>query len=124
MIKGEIIEGLQQKTGEKFTIPVLAHQPESYDFTNFEREFHTAQVEAGMEHATNHPMHFTVRDLRRTGATWAYQKTKDLVGISKMLGHTKISTTIRYLNIDDADKSRIAKAVDEMADLSPVSSVG
>lgn len=69
-------------------------------------------------------MHFSVRDLRRTGATWAYQKTKDLVGISKMLGHTKISTTIRYLNIDETDKNRIAQVVDEMADSSPVSSVG
>jgi integrase len=123
MIKGEIIEGLQQKTGEKFTIPVLAQQPTSYDFTNFDREFRTAQVQAGMDFPVEHPVHFTVRDLRRTGATWAYQKTKDLVGISKMLGHTKISTTIRYLNIDEADKHRIAQVVDEMADSDVVSQV-
>ncbi len=124
MIKGEIIEGLQQKTGEKFTVPVLANQPTSYDFTNFKREFKAAQVAAGMDYPVNHPLHFSVRDLRRTGATWAYQKTKDVVGISKMLGHIKITTTIRYLNIDETARLSIAHAVDELADSSPVSSVG
>jgi integrase len=114
-IKGDIIEGIQQKTGERFSIPTLEYQPKSYDFTNFEREFKTALIAAQMDYPTHHSLHFTVRDLRRTGATWAYLKTKDLVGISKMLGHTKISTTIRYLNIDDSDKRRIAQAVDEMA---------
>jgi len=124
MIKGEIIEGVQQKTGEKFTIPTLSDQPTSYDFTNFKKEFRAAQVAAEMEFPVSHPMHFTVRDLRRTGATWAYQKTKDVVGISKMLGHTKITTTIRYLNIDEAAKISIAQAVDEMAESTPVRSVG
>lgn len=71
------------------------------DFTNFQREFKAAQVAAGME----------------------FPKTKDLVGISKMLGHAKISTTIRYLNIDETDKIRIAQVVDEIADSEPVGSV-
>ncbi len=118
MIKGDIIEGLQQKTGEKFSIPVLANQPTSYDFTNFKREFHAAQIAAKLDYPVNHPIHFTVRDLRRTGATWAYQKTKDLVGISRMLGHTKITTTIRYLSIDESDMARIAKVVDNLAESS------
>jgi integrase len=114
-IKGDIIEGIQSKTGEKFTIPTMGSQPVSYDFTNFKREFKKAQVAAGMDYPIIHPLHFTSRDLRRTGSTWAYKLTKDLVGISKMLGHRKITTTIRYLNIDDTDKLAIAQAVDELS---------
>jgi len=124
MIKGEIIEGLQQKTGEKFMVPVLANQPTSYDFTNFKREFKVGLVAAAMDYPVNHPMHFTVRDLRRTGATWAYHKTKDMRSIQRMLGHTKMSTTERYLNVSDENLQGIAQVVDEIADSSPVSSVG
>lgn len=113
-IRGEVIEGLQAKTGEPFKVPTLGTQPLSYDFTNFRREFHNAQVNAGMDYPKTHLLHFTVRDLRRTGATWAYRKTKDLVGISKMLGHTQITTTIRYLNIDDTDRANIARVMDEI----------
>lgn len=110
------IRGLQEKTGEAFSVPVLADQPTGYDFTNFKREFLAAQVAAKMNWPPNHPLHFSVKDLRRTGATWAYNETKDLVGISEMLGHRNIKTTIRYLNITHADKARIAKAVDKIAD--------
>lgn len=110
------IKGLQEKTGEEFSVPVLSDQPTKYDFTNFKREFLAAQVAAGMDKPANHPLHFSVKDLRRTGATWAYNETKDLVGIKDMLGHRNVKTTIRYLNIKDSDKARIAKAVDKIAD--------
>jgi len=122
-IRGDIIEGLQSKTGERFSIPTLDYQPTRYDFTNFKREFKRAQVAAQMDFPSSHPLHFTVRDLRRTGATWAYKKTKDLVSISKMLGHTKITTTIRYLNIDDTDRASVAQAVDELAKFEPSGSL-
>jgi len=115
IVQGQI-RGLQEKTGEAFSVPVLAEQPTGYDFTNFKREFHAAQVAAGMDWPADHPLHFSVKDLRRTGATWAYIETKDLVGVSEMLGHRNIKTTIRYLNITHADKARIARAVDKIAD--------
>lgn len=114
-ISGGIIQGIQQKTGEPYAVPTMGDQPTSYDFTNFRREFHAAQVAAGMDYPVGHPLRFTVRTLRRTGATWAYRETRDLVGISKMLGHRKIETTIRYLNITDADIIAIAAAVDRLA---------
>lgn len=115
IVKG-IIQGLQEKTGDAYSVPVLSDQPTKYDFTNFKREFLAAQVAAGMDWPADHPLHFSVKDLRRTGARWAYDETKDLVGISAMLGHRNIKTTIRYLNITDVDKVRIAKAVDKIAD--------
>lgn len=110
------IKGLQEKTGDAFSVPVLADQPEKYDFTNFKREFAAAQVAAGMDWPAEHPLHFSVKDLRRTGATWAYRETKDIKGVSEMLGHRKVSTTERYLNITSSDKQAIAQAVDKIAD--------
>jgi len=117
--KQGFIDGLQAKTGEPYSVPMLDQQPQRYDFTNFKREFHAAQVAAEMDKPVDHPLHFSPKDLRRTGATWAYRKTKDLVGISKMLGHKRITTTIRYLNIDEADKTAIAFAVDTIANEVP-----
>jgi len=113
---GDIIKGVQGKTGEHFIIPALANQPTKYDFTNFRKEFEYALIASAMNYPPEHPLAFTFRDLRRTGATWAYKKTRDLVSISKMLGHTKITTTIRYLHIDDADRAAVARAVDELAE--------
>lgn len=110
------IKGLQAKTGEPFSVPVLSKQPTRYDFTNFKRDFINAQKKAGMYYPPNHPLHFSIKDLRRTGATWAYRATKDLVGVSEMLGHTNTRSTRRYLNISETDKLRIASAVDRMAD--------
>jgi len=109
------IRGRQAKTGEQYSVPHMEGQLAKYDFTNFRREFKAAQIRAGMDHPSGHPMHFSIKDLRRTGATWAYRETKDLVSISAMLGHKKIQTTIRYLKIDDTDKIRIAKVVDRIA---------
>lgn len=106
------IKGLQQKTGDPFSVPVLADQATKYDFTNFHREFTLAQIKAGLHHPPEHPLHFSAKDLRRTGATWAYRKSGDLVAISRMLGHRKLSTTERYLLIDAADIQRIAKFMD------------
>lgn len=112
------IRGVQQKTGFEYIVPVMGkNHPKRYDFTNFRREFNRAKKAAGMaegEYALGRPLYFSAKDLRRTGATWAYRKTKDLVGISAMLGHQEISTTRRYLNIDPADRQTIARAVDEV----------
>lgn len=115
-IVGDEIHGLQKKTGEPFLIPTLDRQPKKYDFTNFRKEFRQALLAAGMNYPVGHPLHFSVRDLRRTGATWAYRKTKDLKAISKMLGHTNTKTTELYLHIDEVDRRVIADAIDEFAE--------
>jgi integrase len=115
VIDGQI-RGIQAKTGFEYIVPVAGKlHPKRYDFTNFAEEFRKAKKKAGLDYPTDHPLHFSFKDLRRTGATWAYRKTKDLVGISEMLGHQDTSTTRRYLNIDNTDREAIARAVDEMA---------
>ena len=123
-LSAELIKGVQEKTGEPFRVPVLANQPVRYDFKNFRREFARAKVAAGLDKPVGHPLHFTVRDLRRTGATWAYRQTKDIDGIRRMLGHRKVSTTIRYLQLDQTDLAPIARAVDLLAGGVPVESSG
>lgn len=114
IVDGEI-RGVQAKTGERYVVPMLDNQPKKYDFTNFRDEFLEAQKKAELHYPVGHPLHFNVRDLRRTGATWAYRKTKDLKGVSKMLGHTNTRTTELYLHIDEVDRQEIADAVDWVA---------
>lgn len=114
-IRDEVIEGLREKSGVQFRVPVLSEQPTAYDFTNFRREFHNAQVSAGMDYPKDHPLHFSPRDLRRTGATWAYRETGKIKEISIMLGHKRISTTERYLGIRTVDLTHVAQAVDRLA---------
>jgi integrase len=106
------IKGVQGKTGFAFKIPTIANQPQRYDFTNFRRDFKRAQITAGMNKPANHPLHFSPKDLRRTGATWAYRETRDLAGISRMLGHRSERTTRRYLHITDVDISAITTVID------------
>ncbi len=113
MVNGQI-RGIQEKTGFEYNVPAMNNHPKRYDFTNFRKEFQEAQKKSGLFYAEGHPLHFSLKDLRRTGATWAYRKTKDLAGISAMLGHQEISTTQRYLNIDTADRETIARAVDDL----------
>jgi integrase len=109
------IQGLQQKTGGAFSIPVLSGQPQKYDFKNFKREFLAAQKAAGMDWPASHKLHFSFKDLRRTGAMWAYRRTKDLAGVSAMLGHEGYKTTKKYLNITQADTLSITKELDKIA---------
>lgn len=117
-IHGGNVMGLQQKTGDRYSVPALKSQPTRYDFTNFQQDFRKAQMAAGMDYPVGHPLHFSIKDLRRTGATWAYRYSNkpDIVSISEMLGHRDIATTIRYLHITHADKVAIAAAVDKLAE--------
>lgn len=111
----DVLQGIQQKTGDRYKVPKLSRHPMSYDFTNFRTDFAEAQVKAGMWYPTNHPLHFTFRSLRRTGATWAWRETRDLVSIQKMLGHRSIETTRLYLGIDESDILKIAGVMDRLS---------
>lgn len=46
---------------------------------------------------------FVLHSLRHTTATRMLRKTKNIAMVQKMLGHTNISTTLRYAHIDDQD---------------------
>lgn len=50
--------------------------------------------------------------LRHAGATAAYRATGDLRAVQEMLGHASLSTTQRYLHLDDAARRRVAAATE------------
>jgi integrase len=109
------LQGLQQKTGMEFLVPLIQEGPVKYDFTNFLGDFKKAQVASGMNWPASDKRHFSPKDLRRTGATWAWRGGERIEKISAMLGHKKISTTQRYLRIRLEDVQSVADTVDKMA---------
>lgn len=50
--------------------------------------------------------------LRHAGATAAYRATGDLRAVQEMLGHASLSTTQRYLHLDDHARRRVAAATE------------
>lgn len=48
--------------------------------------------------------------LRHAGATAAYRVTGDLRAVQEMLGHASLTTTQRYLHLDDDARRRVAAA--------------
>ena len=113
--EGDLMRERRQKSGELYVVPFLIGSPQRYDFTDFVGSFRRAQVKSGMDHPVGHPKHFSPKTLRKSGATWAWRETRDLVTISQMLGHKKITTTQRYLGIKEGDIRTVAAAVDRIA---------
>ncbi|MGB1252208.1 MAG: site-specific integrase [Candidatus Promineifilaceae bacterium] len=53
----------------------------------------------------------TPHDLRRTFAWFAYDKTKDIEGVSKLLGHSSATVTRRYIGLDAPEDTAYSDAV-------------
>lgn len=66
------------------------------DFTNFRKEFEGAVKQAGVTP-------FLFKDLRRTGARMLLKNQVDIATIQRMLGHTNIITTQRYVGAMSED---------------------
>jgi integrase/recombinase XerC len=47
------------------------------------------------------PEHWTAHTLRHLAGTRAYRGTRDVLAVSKMLGHARTETTQRYVQMDD-----------------------
>jgi site-specific recombinase XerC len=50
--------------------------------------------------------------LRRTKAVFIYRRTGNLRGVQLLLGHSKIESTVRYLEIEVDDTIQIAEKID------------
>jgi len=64
------------------------------DFTGFDRRWRRAVKRAGLKD-------FQFRDLRRTAATTLHDHGAKLRTVSAMLGHSSVTTTIRYLGLKE-----------------------
>ena len=58
------------------------------------------------------PSFFCTHSLRRTKATLIYRRTGNLRAVQLLLGHTKIESTVRYLEIEVDDALAIAEQID------------
>ena len=58
------------------------------------------------------PHIFATHSLRRTKATLIYRRTGNLRAVQLLLGHTKLESTVRYLEIEVDDALAIAEQVE------------
>ena len=64
-------------------------------------------AEIGLE-----PALIGTHSLRRTKATLIYRRTDNLRAVQRLLGHSKIESTVRYLGVEVDDALAIAEQVD------------
>ncbi len=50
--------------------------------------------------------------MRRTKVTQIYKKTGNLRAVQRLLGHTKMDSTVRYLGVELEDALAIAEAIE------------
>jgi integrase len=94
-------KGLQAKTGREYLLPInevmwdlikSAPGDNILDFSGFERRWQRVVKRAGLKG-------LQFRDLRRTAATTLHDNGVPLRTIASMLGHSCVTTTIRYLGL-------------------------
>ncbi|MCL9773109.1 tyrosine-type recombinase/integrase [Vibrio methylphosphonaticus] len=71
---------------------------------------------AGFYDPGNSKIHVTIRDLRRTAATYQYLASKDIRAVAQLLGHRNLNTTAWVYTISNTDalKPMHQKSVDSM----------
>ena len=55
---------------------------------------------------------FGTHSMRRTKVTQIYKKTGNLRAVQRLVGHTKIDSTVRYLGVELEDALAIAEAIE------------
>lgn len=55
-------------------------------------------------------MSYGTHSLRRTKVVHIYRKTGNLRAVQRLLGHTKMDSTVRYLGVELEDALAIAEA--------------
>ena len=122
------IEGRQAKTanhGLTFSLPInptikqILESTEGdkvLDFTNFRQEFTIAKAKSGITD-------LMMTDIRRTGAYRLHKAGVPIAVVSKMLGHTSIEMTMRYLPTLDDDKDNAGETLERIFGKSSVVSI-
>ena len=110
------LEGVQSKTGLPFKVGVTRDLEEIIqssgggpilNFTDFPRRWRQLRKKANMPG-------LQLRDLRRSAASWALKKSKDMALISATLGHRDIEMTQRYLGVISEARQDIANSLGDL----------
>ncbi len=99
------VKGIQQKTGEKFDLPITLQKP--VDLTNFKKRWNALRKALGWLKGS--PKHTTWHDLRHWAPTFLGEKGFSGKIIQNYLGHSREETSERYTNIR---KKALMPAVD------------
>lgn len=106
-IDGDWVRIWKSKTGRQRSVPLTPRAKEllsktvpfkihPWDLWNY---FRRARDMMGL----THDKQFVLHTLRHTTATRLLKKTQNIAMVQKLLGHSKIETTLRYAHIDDQD---------------------
>jgi integrase len=80
------------------------------------RWFYEACAAAGIDaRAAEGDIRIRVHDLRHTAATAALRRGATIVAVQRLLGHTNIAITSRYLHSDDAELAQVARLMESGA---------
>ena len=63
--------------------------------------------------------HYSWHDLRRTFASYLQEKNVDIHKVSKLMGHSSVTTTERYVKVRDQDLDTAMEVWDEASESSP-----
>ena len=110
------LEGIQSKTRLPYKVGLPTDLEEVIsassdgpilNFKDFPRRWRNLRKNAGLAG-------LQLRDLRRSGASWALKKCKDMALISATLGHESIEMTQRYLGTISESRQDIANTLGEL----------
>lgn len=106
-LDGDWVRLWKTKTGRARSVPLTSearallatHVPFEIKKHQVHRYWAKVREDIGLEKDEQ----FVLHTLRHTTATRMLRKTKNIAMVQRMLGHTNISTTLRYAHIDDQD---------------------
>jgi integrase len=110
------LEGVQSKTGLPFKVGIPSDLEEVclasgngplLNFRDFPRRWRKLRKDVNMPE-------LQMRDLRRSAASWALKKSKDIALISATLGHRDIEMTQRYLGVISEARQDIANTLGDL----------
>lgn len=106
-IDGQWVRLWKTKTGRARSVPLTPEAKELLEkhvpFEIKEHQVHRFWAKVREDIGLEKDEQFVLHTLRHTTATRMLKKTKNIAMVQKMLGHTNISTTLRYAHIDDQD---------------------
>ncbi len=98
-----VLNSLERLPGNDY---VIAGEVEGAHLTDLQRPWRRIRQEAGLEHVRIH-------DLRHTYASNAIMEGQSIAMVARLLGHTQLQTTMRYIHLADGP---VRDAVAQIAD--------